>query len=444
MRQQRVLLLGAAGRDFHNFNQVYRENTEAKVVAFTATQIPNIEKRHYPAELAGPLYPEGIPILEESKLEQIIAEQDITDVVFSYSDVPHREVMHLASRSLAAGANFVLLGLDATLLTSSRPVIGVLGTRTGVGKSQVSRFIARELREQGLSVIVLRHPMPYSQDLRMQRVERFANMEDLEHFECTIEEREEYEPYIELGLVVYAGVDYGAILKQAEQEADIILWDGGNNDLPFVKPDLWITVADPLRQGHELSYHPGEANLRAADVVLINKANTATPDSIAALQQTIALHNPNAQTVVANSAVFAESPEAIRGKRVLCIDDGPTLTHGEMGYGAGYVAAQRYGAAEVLDPRPFAQGSLRDVFAKHSHIQNTLPAMGYFPEQLEDLAATIRNTPCDVVLVATPIDLAQLIDFPQEHVRVRYNLEDRDPPYLAEFLQRFVEQHQLK
>ncbi len=444
MRQQRVLLLGAAGRDFHNFNQVYRENTEAKVVAFTATQIPNIEKRHYPAELAGPLYPTGIPILEESKLEQIIAEQHITDVIFSYSDVPHREVMHLASRSLAAGANFVLLGLDATLLTSSRPVIGVLGTRTGVGKSQVSRFIAHKLREQGLSAIVLRHPMPYSQDLRMQRVERFATMEDLERFECTIEEREEYEPYIELGLVVYAGVDYAAILKQAEQEADVILWDGGNNDLPFVKPDLWITVADPLRQGHELLYHPGEANLRAADVVVINKANTATPESIAALQQTVALHNPNAQTVVANSAVFAENPEAIRGKRVLCIDDGPTLTHGEMGYGAGYVAAQRYGAAEILDPRPFAQGSLRDVFAKHSHIQNTLPAMGYFPEQLEDLAATIRNTPCDVVLVATPIDLAQLIDFPQEHVRVRYNLEDRESPYLAEFLQRFIEQHQRK
>lgn len=444
MTQQRILILGAAGRDFHNFNVVYRNNPDVRVMAFTATQIPQIEDRNYPPELSGPLYPEGVPILHEEKLESLIQEHNITDVVLSYSDLHHENVMHLASRTLAAGANFSLLGLNDTLLKSTKPVIGVLGTRTGVGKSQVSRYVAYKLREMGHSPIVLRHPMPYAQDLRMQRVERFASREDLDRFECTIEEREEYEPYIELGLVVYAGIDYEAILREAEKEADIILWDGGNNDMPFIRPDFWLTVADPLRVGHELLYHPGETNFRAADAVLINKANTAPPEAVEALKKSIAEHNPQAQILVGNSTVSTDEPGMIEGKRVLCIDDGPTLTHGEMGFGAGTVAAQRFAASEIVDPEPYAKGSMAEVFAKYKHIDKTLPAMGYFPQQLEDLEATIRATPCDLVLIATPIDLAELIDIPHPHLRIRYELEDREAPHLSELIQQFVDEHVKK
>ncbi len=425
-KRKRVLILGAAGRDFHNFHMMYREEAAVEVVGFTATQIPKIAGRRYPTELAGPLYPEGIAIYEERELERLVREHGVDEVVLSYSDLSHEAVMHLASRSIAAGASFFLPGAEQTMLRSSKPVIGVLATRTGCGKSQVSRYLGRALKAAGKTPVVVRHPMPYGDDLRKQRLERFATYEDFARYECTIEEREEYEAHVQAGIVVYAGVDYEAILREAEQEADVVLWDGGNNDLPFFRPDLWITVTDPLRAGHELRYHPGEANLRRADIVLVNKANAADPSALKTLLQNIHAANPTARCVVADSVLRVEDPSLVAGKRVLCIDDGPTLTHGEMAFGAGQRAAEQFGAREVIDPRPFAVGSLRDTLQKYPHIGRLLPAMGYFAEQIADLEASIRAVDCDAVLIATPVDLGRLVQIEQPHTRVHYTLEDRE------------------
>lgn len=432
--REKTIILGAAGRDFHNFNMVYRNNPSCKVVAFTATQIPNIENRVYPAKLAGSFYPKGIPIVPETELERIIQEHEIEQAIFSYSDVSHEDVMHLASRVLTAGAAFQLLSPQKTMIRAKKPVVAVTATRTGTGKSQVSRSIARYLRNAGKQGIAVRHPMPYGRDLLKQRIERFATRQDFDRFECTIEEREEYEAYIEEGLIIYAGVDYEAIVHRAEEEADILIWDGGNNDLPFLQPDLWITVADPFRVGHELKYHPGEVNFRAAQVILINKANSAPAEHVEVLRQHAKQYNPKAQVVVASSALHTRDPEQIRGKRVLCIEDGPTLTHGGMSFGAGYLAAETWGASAIIDPRPYAVGTLADTFHKYPHIGKILPAMGYFPDQLQDLQQTIRNTPCDLVLVATPIDLAGLIDLSHPSLRIRYELEDRESPRLKDIL----------
>jgi predicted GTPase len=438
MKRKRILILGAAGRDFHNFNTVYRDNREVEVVAFTATQIPEIAGRRYPTELAGELYPKGIAIEPEENMEKLIADHKIDEVVFSYSDVSHETVMHLASRAIVAGANFTLLNAADTMLKSSKPVIGVLAVRTGSGKSQVSRYIAQKLRDLGKKAISIRHPMPYGADLRKQTIERFATYADLDHYECTIEEREEYESYIDAGLIIYAGVDYQAILTQAEKEADVIIWDGGNNDLPFIKPDLWITVADPLRPGHEVRYHPGEANLRAADVIVLNKANVASPEQIKIVQNNIHALNPKAEIVVAASEISVDQPDAIKGKRVLCIDDGPTLTHGEMSFGAGQSAATQFGAAEIVNPKSAAVGSIAEAFVKYPHIGKLLPAVGYFPQQLRDLETSIRNTDCDLVIIATPTALQKVIKIDKPFVRVRYELADLQSPTLAQIIEKFV------
>ncbi len=431
--KQRVIILGAAGRDFHNFNVVFRDNPAYEVLAFTATQIPNIEGRRYPPELAGRYYPEGIPILPEESLEQIIREQDVDVVVFSYSDVSHEYVMHLASRSAAAGADFWLLGGKKTMLASSKPVIAITAARTGCGKSQTTRHVTDILQGMGKKVVVVRHPMPYG-DLRKQRVQRFASYEDLDRHACTIEEREEYEPHLDRGLIVYAGVDYEAILRQAEMEADIVLWDGGNNDLPFFTPDLLITVVDPHRPGHELRYWPGEANVRMADVIVINKIDTADLQHVLTVRQNIAQLNKKAIVVDAASPIFVDDPSAIRNKRVLVIEDGPTLTHGGMTYGAGVIAAKRFGAAEIIDPRPWAVGSIADAFAKYPDIGLLLPAMGYGETQLRDLEATINKIPCDLVIIATPIDLARIIHIKHPSQRVRYELQPIGQPTLADIL----------
>ena len=431
--KQRVIILGAAGRDFHNFNVVFRDNPAYEVLAFTATQIPNIEGRRYPPELAGRYYPEGIPILPEESLEQIIREQDVDVVVFSYSDVSHEYVMHLASRSAAAGADFWLLGGKKTMLASSKPVIAITAARTGCGKSQTTRHVTDILQGMGKKVVVVRHPMPYG-DLRKQRVQRFASYEDLDRHACTIEEREEYEPHLDRGLIVYAGVDYEAILRQAEMEADIVLWDGGNNDLPFFTPDLLITVVDPHRPGHELRYWPGEANVRMADVIVINKIDTADLQDVLTVRQNIAQLNKKAIVVDAASPIFVDDPSTIRNKRVLVIEDGPTLTHGGMTYGAGVIAAKRFGAAEIIDPRPWAVGSIADAFAKYPDIGLLLPAMGYGETQLRDLEATINKIPCDLVIIATPIDLARIIHIKHPSQRVRYELQPIGQPTLADIL----------
>ena len=421
MRTERVLIMGAAGRDFHDFNVVYRDDPSVEVVAFTATQIPGIADRRYPSELAGDRYPAGIPIRPESELESLIRDLAVDTVVFAYSDVSHEQVMHAASRVLAAGADFELLGPNRTLLDSSRPVVAVCAVRTGSGKSQTSRYVARALEAQGLKVAVVRHPMPYG-DLVAQRVQRYETYADLDRHDTTIEEREEYEPHLDAGRLVFAGVDYEQILRAAEAEADVVIWDGGNNDLPFYRPDLHIVVADPLRPGHELRYHPGEANLRQADVVVINKVDSATPEALATVRAAITEANADAVIVEARSALTLEGGE-IRGRTVAVVEDGPTLTHGGMTYGAGVVAAKRFGAAEIVDPRPYAAGELAGTLAKYPMLDRLLPAMGYGDKQVHELEAALTAIPADVVLSATPIDLTRVLSVPKPVIRVRYELE---------------------
>jgi predicted GTPase len=433
MSRVRVLIMGAAGRNFHNFNTFFRGRERYWVVAFTATQIPNIERRIYPPELAGELYPEGIPIYPEEELVALIQKHDISQVVFSYSDVSHEYVMHKASQVLAAGADFRLMGTRHTMIESSKPVVAVCAVRTGSGKSQTTRHVCDTLQKMGHKVVVVRHPMPYG-DLVAQKVQRFADYADLDRQNCTIEEREEYEPHIDRGVVVYAGVDYEAILRDAEQEADAIVWDGGNNDLPFYKPDLHIVVADPHRAGHELTYYPGESNLRAADVVVLNKIDTADLANIARVRENVRSVNPQATIIEAASPIFVEDPAAIAGKRVLVVEDGPTLTHGEMAYGAGFVAAQRFGAAEIIDPRPYAVGSIAATFAKYPTTGPVLPAMGYGDEQICELEKTINATPCDLVIIGTPIDLRRVVNIQHPADRVRYELQVIGQPTLEEVL----------
>lgn len=433
MKKIRVLIMGAAGRDFHNFNVCFRENPLFEVVAFTATQIPNIEGRTYPPELAGKFYPNGIPIYPENELDTLIRELDIDQVVFAYSDVPHEYVMHKASQVLAAGADFRLMGTKQTMLKAKVPVVAVCAVRTGSGKSQTTRRVSDILRQMGKKVVVVRHPMPYG-NLVKQVCQRFASYEDLDKYECTIEEREEYEPHLDRGTVVYAGVDYERILRQAEQGAEILLWDGGNNDLPFYKPDLHIVVTDPHRAGHELRYHPGEANLRMADVVVINKIDTSQPDKVEIVRQNILAMNSHAIVVDAASPIFVDEPQAIRGRRVLVVEDGPTLTHGEMSYGAGVVAVRRFGAAEIVDPRPYAVGSIAETYQKYPNTGPVLPAMGYGAKQIQELEETINATPCDLVIVATPIDLRRVLKINRPMQRVRYELQEIGRPTLQDVL----------
>ncbi len=430
---RRVLIMGAAGRDFHNFNVVYRDDPNTEVVAFTATQIPFIDDRTYPASLAGERYPNGIPVHVEDELTELIADLHVDDVVFSYSDVTHEHVMHKASEVLAAGANFVLLGPRATMLKAKVPVVAVCAVRTGSGKSQTTRAIAATLKGAGKRVVAVRHPMPYG-DLVAQRVQRFATLEDLDSHDTTIEEREEYEPHIATGTIIYAGVDYQAILEQAQQECDVLLWDGGNNDLPFYDPDVHVVVADPLRAGHETRYHPGEANLRMADVIVVNKMDSASAEQVDALMGTISEVNPGATVVKANSRVTVDDPAAIAGKRVLVIEDGPTLTHGDMKYGAGVVAARAHGAAEIVDPRPWATGTIDETFRKYD-VGPVLPAMGYSDEQLEEMQKTIDAADADLVVIGTPIDLRHVIEIRKPAVRVSYDLEVLpDSPSLEDVL----------
>lgn len=432
---ERVIIAGAAGRDFHDFNTFFRINKRYKVLAFTATQIPNIEDRRYPPELAGRLYPDGIPIYPEVELTELIEKLDVNQVVFSYSDVSHEYVMHLASRVLAAGADFNMLGPDRTMLRSQKPVVSICAVRTGSGKSQTSRRVVSILNSMDFErVVTVRHPMPYG-NIADQAVQRFASYDDLERQNCTIEEREEYEPYIDMGAVIYAGVDYGEILKKVEEEANIIVWDGGNNDLPFFASDFHIVVTDPHRPGHELRYHPGETNLRLADVVVINKVDTADHQNVVKVQQNIRLVNPKAVIVKAASPIMVEDPLAIRDKRVLVVEDGPTLTHGEMSYGAGYVAATYYDAREIVDPRPYAVRSISKTYETYPDTGPILPAMGYGDEQIKDLEATINQTPSDLVLIATPIDLGRLVNINKPSQRVRYKLQEIGQPTLKELLE---------
>jgi predicted GTPase len=434
MTKSRVVIVGAAGRDFHNFNVVYRGRDDVEVVAFTATQIPNIDGRHYPAELAGDRYPDGIPIVPEQDLAELIAERAVDQVVFAYSDVTHQHVMHIASRALAAGASFALLSPRETMLTSTKPCVAICAVRTGSGKSQTTRRVAEIMREAGKRVAVLRHPMPYG-DLTKQAVQRFERYEDLDANDCTIEEREEYEPHIAEGNLVFAGIDYAAILERAEQEADVILWDGGNNDTPFVKPDVHIVVVDPHRPGHELRYHPGETNLRMADVCVVNKIDSADQDGIDAVLNSIHANTTNARIVLGASPFVVEGGgEEIRGKRVLAIEDGPTLTHGEMTYGAAVLAAKQYGAADLVDPRPFAVGSIADTFKAYPHMGDLLPAMGYGDDQVQELRETIARSDADLVLIGTPIDLRRLIDLDKPALRVTYRLQEVGEPTLADVL----------
>jgi len=437
MSRIRTLIMGAAGRDFHNFNVVYRDDSRYEVAGFTAAQIPNIAGRRYPAALAGPLYPDGLPIFPEDDLPALIERLSVRQVVFAYSDVSYTHVMHRSAVANAAGADFVLLGPGATMLSARTPVIAVCAVRTGAGKSQTTRRVAGLLHAAGLRVAVVRHPMPYG-DLVAQRVQRFATLADLDRHRCTIEEIEEYEPHIVNRSIVYAGVDYAAILASAESEADVVLWDGGNNDLPFYRPDLHIVVADPLRVGNELAYYPGEANLRMAGVVVINKVDTADIRSIEELHDHVRAANPDAVLIEAASPVTGDRPEIITGKRVLVIEDGPTVTHGEMRFGAGTVLARRYGAREIIDPRPYAVGSLATTFRTYPNVGPLLPAMGYGAAQVGDLEATIAHVPCDVVVVGTPIDLSRLVTIAQPTVRVRYDLQEIGKPDLADVIGRFV------
>jgi predicted GTPase len=434
---RKVIIMGAAGRDFHNFNVFFRDNRDYKVVAFTATQIPNIENRKYPKELAGSLYPEGIPIYPEEELPELIKKFNVDEVVFAYSDVSHEYVMHKASIAISAGADFRLMGAGSTMLKSKKPVISICAVRTGSGKSQTTRKVSEILKKKGKKVVVVRHPMPYG-DLVKQKVQRFVTMGDLDKYDCTIEEREEYEPHIRNGTVVYAGVDYEEILREAEKEADIILWDGGNNDIPFYKPDLHIVVADPHRAGHEMTYHPGEANFRMADVIIINKEETAPKEGIDLIREHIAQVNPRAIVIDAASPFFIDNPEIIRGKKVLAIEDGPTLTHGEMSYGAAVLASKKYGASELVDAKPYAVGTILETFNKYRQIRNYLPAMGYGEKQVKDLQETINNTPCDLVVSATPIDLTRIMKINKPIVRVRYELDEIGKPDLEEVLTKFL------
>ncbi len=433
MNPIRTLIMGAAGRDFHNFNVFFRDNPAYQVVAFTATQIPNIDDRKYPAALAGKLYPDGITIYPESDLVKLIRDLKVDEVVFAYSDVPHEYVMHKASIVLAAGADFRLMGMKATQLKSTKPVVSICAVRTGSGKSQTTRRLSLILREMGFRVAALRHPMPYG-DLVAQRVERFATYTDLDRYDCTIEEREEYEPHLDNGVIVYAGVDYEAILRQAEQEVDIVLWDGGNNDFSFYVPDLSIVVADPHRPGHELTYHPGETNVRSADVFVINKVDTASGEEVFRVRENLQAANPRAVIIEAASPLFVDHPEEIRGKRVLVIEDGPTLTHGEMKYGAGWVAARKFGAAQIVDPRPFAEGTIAETYRKYPNTGPILPAMGYGGAQIKDLENTINHSDVDLVISATPIDLTRVINVTKPMKRVRYELEEIGQPTLEDIL----------
>ena len=435
MTKTRVLIAGAAGRDFHNFNVVYRGRSDFEVVGFTATQIPNIDGRVYPAELAGDGYPNGISIVPEADLERVVRDREVDEVVFAYSDVTHEHVMHIGSRALAAGATYRLLSPVATMLPSSKPVVAVCAVRTGSGKSQTTRHVAAILRESGKRVAVLRHPMPYG-DLTKQAVQRFARYEDLDAADCTIEEREEYEPHLAEGNLVFAGIDYPAILEAAEAEADAILWDGGNNDTPFIRPNLHVVVVDPHRAGHELRYHPGETNLRMAHVCVVNKVDSAPPEGVLAVLDSIRVNNPDARVVRAASPFVIEGDaEEIRGKRVLAIEDGPTLTHGEMTYGAAVLAAEAHGAAELVDPREFAVGSIAKTFEAYPHMGRLLPAMGYGREQREELRETIARSDADLVLIGTPIDLRRIIDLDKPALRVTYRLEEIGEPTLASLLE---------
>lgn len=437
MRRTKVLMLGAAGRDFHNFNTVFRDDATYEVVAITATQIPHIEERRYPAELAGPLYPEGIRIEHEADLEKIVAEEHVDEVVFAYSDVSHEHLCHLAARAASRGAGFRLLAPRATMIESTRPVVSVCAVRTGAGKSPTSRRVVQILASLGKRVVAVRHPMPYG-ELSKQTVQRFATLEDLATQDCTIEEMEEYEPYVTHGAVVYAGVDYEKILRRAEEEADVVVWDGGNNDLPFFRPDLEIVVADPHRPGHELTYWPGEANFRRAHVIIIGKQNTASPEGIEAVRHNAETVNPRARIINADMRVTVENPALIAGKRVLVIEDGPTLTHGGMKYGAGVIAARQHGAAEIVDPRTYAVGEIATTFRAYPDTGALLPAMGYGDQQVKDLGATIEATPCDLVLVATPIDLRRVVEIRKPTLRVGYELAERGEPTLEQILTDFL------
>lgn len=437
---KKILILGAAGRDFHNFNVVFRGKSEYEVVGFTATQIPGIADRRYPMELAGHLYPAGIPIFDEKDMEKLIEEHSVEAVVFSYSDISHQNLMHLASRVVATGADFWLLGSEHTQIKSSSPVISICAVRTGCGKSPLCRLVAQELKREGWKPVVVRHPMPYG-DLAAQAVQRFAVMSDLDLNQCTIEEREEYEPHLREGTVVYAGVDYGRILRQAEKEADLVLWDGGNNDTPFYASDLEIVVVDPHRPGHELAYFPGEVNLRRADVVVINKVDTAAAQDIETVRRNVRASNPKAQLVEAACRVTVAAPELVKGQKVLVVEDGPTLTHGEMPYGAGVVAARQCGAAQLVDPRPYAVGSIRGTFERYSHLTSLLPAMGYSDMQRHELEETINRIDCDLVIVATPIDLGHLLHLNKPSLRVSYEVEDLTRPGLTEILRTFTNTH---
>ncbi len=429
----KTLIMGAAGRDFHNFNVFFRDNPDYEVVAFTATQIPNIEGRQYPAELAGSQYPQGIPIFPEDDLVSLIDEKEIEQVIFAYSDVPHEYVMHKASQVLAAGADFRLMGTKETQVKSTKPVVSVCAVRTGSGKSQTTRRVSLILREMGFKVAAIRHPMPYG-NLVEQAVQRFAELSDLDKHDCTIEEREEYEPHIVNDVIVYAGVDYEAILRQAEQEVDIILWDGGNNDLSFYVSDFSIVVADPHRPGHEVSYHPGEAVARTADVFVINKVDTADAENVIAVTENLRALQPEATIIEGASPLFVDDPAQIRGKRVLVVEDGPTLTHGEMAYGAGWVAARRFGAAEIIDPRPFAVGSIKETYAKYPTTGNVLPAMGYGDAQMKELEQSINNADVDLVIIGTPIDLGRILKINKPSQRVRYELQEIGQPTLEDLL----------
>jgi predicted GTPase len=434
---EHVIIMGAAGRDFHNFNVYFRDNPRYKVVCFTATQIPDIDGRQYPPELAGSMYPNGIPIESDKNLMELIKTNKVDLVAFSYSDVPHVEVMHKASQATAAGADFIIIGAPYTMIKSSKKVVAVCAVRTGCGKSQTSRQIVQVLQAEGKKVVSVRHPMPYG-DLTKQIVQRFSTYEDFDKHACTIEEREEYEPVVAMGAVIYAGVDYGLILRQAEEEADVIVWDGGNNDTPFYQPDVHVVVFDPHRLGHETTFHPGETNMLMADIAVINKVDSADPKDVETLRQTIAKHNPKAHIILADSEVTADNGERMKGKRVLVVEDGPTLTHGHMKFGAGVIAARQYGAAEIVDPRPYLQGTLKGTFETYPGIGHVLPAMGYGQKQIKDLEATINACDCDIVVSATPIDLTRLIKIEKPMLRVRYGYRDNSQPTLGELVKRML------
>ncbi|MDJ0728408.1 MAG: cyclic 2,3-diphosphoglycerate synthase [Crocosphaera sp.] len=433
----RIVIMGAAGRDFHNFNQVYRHNSNVEVVAFTAAQISGIANRFYPPSLAGPLYPEGIPIVDEKELDSLCREKAIDQVIFAYSDVTHGQVMHLASRVLAAGADFLLLGPQQTMLTAKVPVIAVSAVRTGCGKSQTSRWLSKLLQKKGLTVAVIRHPMPYG-DLEQQALQRFATLNDLTQAHCTVEEREEYEPHINVGNIVYAGVDYERIVQQAQQEADIILWDGGNNDFPFIRPDLHLVLVDPLRPGDETTHHPGEVVLRMADIVIIAKVDAAEDANIQRVKETVQQVNPKALIIQGKSPIVLEQPELVRDRRVLVVEDGPTTTHGGMAYGAGYIAATRAQAKEIVDPRPYAVAEIAKIYKTYPHIGSVLPAMGYFPEQLKALEKTINQAEVDVIVAATPSNLGELIEVNKPIIRASYEFAEGESPGLTQQIEQFV------